>query len=264
MFTRTFSLLLLLSIGLPSLRAQAPQYGIKMDTGQVEPNKIVCRPVIAKGFTDLVSFQYVHHWDENVLQYHSFEYVNLPSETQNEHKLISPNSLTLAWASIIGDGVSIPNGQIVYKICFTAIAPVGSSTTIYVDGQGLPPTAGGAEAYNTSFQDVWDPMKNEPGLVQVVLQSSTETVQNNAKNAFDLSPNPTQSTAQIRFKTTASGTTLLSITDAAGRRVLEQKIEHTAGENIFQIPKNALISKGLYQVSLQNGKEISTQVLSVL
>ena len=264
MFTRTFSLLLLLLLGLPSLRAQAPQYGIKMDTGQVEPNQITCRPVLAKGFSNIISFQHVHHWDENVLQYHSFEYVNLPSPGQNEHKLVSPNSLTVAWASILGGGISIPNGQIVYKICFTAIAPVGSSSAIYADGQGLPPSAGGAEAYNTSFQDVWNSVRNEPGLVQVVLQSSTETALEEAKNTFELRPNPTQSTAQVRFNTPSAGTMLLSITDATGRRVLEQKIVHSDGENTFQIPQNALISKGLYQITLQNGKEISTQILSVL
>ena len=96
MLTRTLLLSFLFSIGFSKLFAQVPDYGVKMDTGQVEPNQIVCRPVIAKGFSNIVSFQYVHHWDAAVLQYHSFEYINLTSVEQNDHTLISPNILVIS------------------------------------------------------------------------------------------------------------------------------------------------------------------------
>jgi hypothetical protein len=53
------------------------------------------------------------------------------------------------------------------------------------------------------------------------------------------------------------------VTDATGRTIFEQKIDVKAGENYFDIPAAALKMKGAYQVSLKNGQEVSSQVLSV-
>jgi len=56
---------------------------------------------------------------------------------------------------------------------------------------------------------------------------------------------------------------MLSVTDAPGRSVFEQKVSVKAGENKFEIPATAIHAKGMYQVSLQTAEGVSTQMLSV-
>ncbi|MBC7777715.1 MAG: T9SS type A sorting domain-containing protein [Phycisphaerae bacterium] len=248
------------------LSMNAQGFGVVIDSSDALPDQVVCLPVYAQGFTNIESFQYSLTWDANVLNFDRIQNLNLPGLLQNFSNLIAPNRLLIGWADPTGVAQTRANGSVLYEACFKAISIVGNSSDITPGGEGFPPGAGGAEAYNNNFQNVWMPALNVPGYVEIVVQSGssgTSDALQNGQNTFQLSPNPTLASSQVLFRSKTSGTATLSVTDAAGKMVLEQKISVKTGENRFEIPANTLKAKGMYQVSLQTKEGVNSQMLSV-
>ncbi len=249
-----------------SLNINAQGFGVVVDSADALPNQVVCLPVYAQGFKDIVSFQYSLTWDANVLNFDRIQNLNLPGLIKDFHNLIAPNRLLIGWADPTGVSQTRANGAVLYEACFKAVTIIGNSTDIKPGGEGFPPASGGAEAYNNNFQNIWAPALNVPGYVEIVAQSGssgTSDALQNGTNAFQLSPNPTQASSQVLFHSKTSGTATVSVTDAQGRTVFEQKVTVKTGENRFDIPANALNAKGMYQVSLQSKEGVSSQMLSV-
>jgi len=261
-FTLAFGALLFLT----PRNTSAQGFGVVVDSTIALPNQLVCLPVYAQGFENIASFQYSLTWDEEVLNFDHIQNLNLPGLVSEFYGLVSPSRLLITWSDPTGISQTRANGTVLYEACFKAIAIVGNSTDIKPGGEGFPPSAGSAEAYNLSFQDVYNPALNVSGYVEIVAQlgtSGTSDVLQNGANTFQLSPNPTQSSSQMAFNSKTSVTATLSVTDAKGRVILEQKIAVKSGENRFEIPANALTAKGMYQVSLQTDKGVVSQMLSV-
>ncbi|MDO8369022.1 MAG: T9SS type A sorting domain-containing protein [Saprospiraceae bacterium] len=251
---------------LTPLNMNAQGFGVVVDSVEALPDQVVCVPVYAQGFTNIVSFQYSLTWDADVLNFDHIQNLNLPGLVQDFHNLTAPNRLLIAWAEPIGVSQTRANGALLYEACFKAISIVGNGSDIKPGGDGFPPTSGSAEAYNNNFQNIWTPALNVTGHVEIVAQSGTSGTSDalqKGTNAFQLSPNPTHASSQVLFHSKTSGTATLSVTDAQGRTVFEQKITVKIGENRFEISDNLLNTKGMYQVSLQTKEGVFSQMLSV-
>lgn len=248
------------------LQSKAQGFGVAVDNAQTTNSQIVCVAVRAQGFADINSYQYSLKWDPQVLQYHHTQDYNLPELKPNSFNEIATGTLLAGWASPTGEGIAKSDGAGLYSVCFTAIGIVGSSTDITPGGDGFPAGSGSAEAFNDNYEDVWNASLNTPGHVEIVAQSGTSgtsaELQNNA-NGFQLSPNPTTSSARVIFKAAKAENAVLLVTDAQGKTVLEQKISVRIGENAFEIPASALNAKGMYQVSLKTEQGVNSQMLSV-
>ncbi len=244
-----------------SLNAQG--FEVLVDSADVATNQVVCLPVRAKGFIDIISFQYSLTWNPQVLTFDHTQNYHLPGWSSADFGPNTPGRLLVSWADPDGQPRSRADGALLYEVCFKVIGPLGSSTNVAPGSEGFPPTSGGAEAYNVNNEDVWNPSLNVPGFVEVTALASISDAGSAGKSSFQLSPNPTQAAARVILKSPKSGTAMLSVTDALGRVVFETKITLKAGENHFEIPAKALKAKGMYQVSLQTEEGVSSQMLSV-
>ncbi|MBN8679654.1 MAG: T9SS type A sorting domain-containing protein [Chitinophagales bacterium] len=249
-----------------SLAAQNQKFAVAIDRKEAAPNQVVCVPVFAQGFDNILSYQYSLSWNANVLKYDHTQNYQLPGLTATSFNLVAPNRLLVGWADPSGKSQSKPDGAVLAEVCFKAISIVGTSTEITAGSEGFHPSAGGAEAYNAQLENAWNPNLSVAGSVEIVEPNAT-TALNEANNkpaqAFQMSPNPTSAGSRISFKAAQAGQWQLMVTDATGRTVYEQPVSVKAGENYFDIPATALKMKGAYQVSLKNGQEVSSQILSV-
>jgi hypothetical protein len=71
-------------------------------------------------------------------------------------------------------------------------------------------------------------------------------------------PNPASDVYRIQFSAEAALEAQLTVTDLAGRTVLQNRLQATEGPNQFNIPVSAL-SNGLYVVTLHAGDEVFTE-----
>lgn len=248
------------------LQSQAQGFGVTVDSAQAPSNQIICVPVRALGFTDVASYQYSLQWNPEVLAFHHTQNYNLPDLTASFFNEITPGVLLTGWSPPNGLGTTKANGTVLYDVCFTTVGAVGSSTDITPGGDGFPPGSGSAEAHNNNFEEIYNAGLNIPGYVEITAQagtSGTSSALQNAANAFQLSPNPTTSSARVVFKAVKVENAVLLVTDAQGKTVMEQKISVRVGDNAFEIPASALNVKGMYQVSLKTEQGVSSQMLSV-
>jgi hypothetical protein len=135
----------------------APTYtGFKIIANQIyiQQGQRGCMPVTVNDFDNMLTTQYAMHWNPAVLQFDCNRAYNLP---QLQDKIANPNNSTqvIAWEDPAAAGVNRADGAKIYEICFVAIGQPGQSSLITIDGIGLPPTAGSAEAYNAASQNVW-------------------------------------------------------------------------------------------------------------
>ncbi|MFN0037365.1 MAG: T9SS type A sorting domain-containing protein [Saprospiraceae bacterium] len=250
-----------------SFHLNAQGFGVVLDSVEAETGKVVCLPVRAQGFDGILSFQYSLTWDAQVLAFDGVQNYNLPGLVQDDFFNLSvPSGLLIGWSDPSGSGVSKLDGHVCFEVCFTVVGPVGSSTAITPGSVGFPAGTGGAEAYDGTFTDLWDAALNVPGYVEVTpfnQSSGTSGAGLSVESLLKLAPNPTHASAQVFVQSPASGAATLSVTDALGRAVFEQKTTLKAGENIFEIPAEALKAKGMYQVLVKTERGVSSQMLSV-
>jgi hypothetical protein len=249
-------------LSLFAYQTNAQGFSISIDTVNVQQGQEVCVPVRAKGFNDIISFQYRLSWDPQVLQYVGVQNINLPGLTASNFGSSSPIDLYVSWASLTGLCVTLPDGEILYELCFLAIGPPGSSSSIVVGNPGIP-SAGNAEALHCLGEDIYIEDENGPGLITIEAVSSTSEANGKSSSNFQMFPNPTQSFTSVilHSETTSKGNLL--VTDAAGKKVFEFNTSVQAGENTFEIPDKSLNIKGMYQVTLQTAQGVSSQMLSV-
>ncbi len=247
-----------------SSNLNAQGFSVSIDSVEVQVGQDVCVPVRAKGFVDIVSYQYSLTWNPQVLQYKSTQNYGLPGMSSSDFSSYgSSNSLLHGWANPSGECFTKADGEILYEVCFATIGAAGSSSTIVPGSVGFPPGNGSAEAYTCLYQNVWFPMGHDTGFVAITPLSGTSEVSQTEAHAFLLSPNPTQSSAQILFQAETSSSAFILVTDMLGRKVFEEKVSVIAGKNSFEIPAKVLNVKGMYQVSIQSEKGVSSQLLSV-
>lgn len=116
-----------------------------------------CMPITVNDFDNIVSMQWVLHWDPAVLEYQCTRRFNLSGLSGGDivPSQSTPASLVVTWADPAGVGVTVPDGGRIFDVCFKAIGVEGATSTQTIDGVGLPASAGSSEAYNTASMDVW-------------------------------------------------------------------------------------------------------------
>jgi len=150
-----------------------------------------CMPVTVNDFDNMVAMQWALHWDNSVLNYECTRRYNIPGLSANDIALsqVAPATLVLAWADPNAGatgGVTVPDGGRIFDVCFKAIAAPGAASNITIDGVGMPPSVGGAEAINTINNvnaNVWTAANHPNGASGV---PNTITVNPNPVSPFDV------------------------------------------------------------------------------
>lgn len=89
------------------------------------PGSEVCLPITVNDFIDIIALQTSINWDSTILQFDRFEGFNLPSLAESvagpEAPANNAGQAVIAWIDNTTEGISLPNGSEILRICFNVI-----------------------------------------------------------------------------------------------------------------------------------------------
>ena len=106
----------------------------------------VCFDITASDFDQLVGIAHSIHWDETVLQFDSIQapspnLLNLSTTGAGSnfgYTFANDGTLVFSWQeNNNGVGLSVPDGSLIYRICFKVVGAGGSTSSITFDGDPL-------------------------------------------------------------------------------------------------------------------------------
>jgi gliding motility-associated-like protein len=96
------------------------------------PGSQVCVDITAEQFIDIVSLQWTFEFDSTVVRYDTAIGVNLPDFLSTEVIGTLPKSdrLSFSWFKDNGVGVTIPDCEVLFQLCFEVVGQLGDSTGV--------------------------------------------------------------------------------------------------------------------------------------
>ena len=103
------------------------------------PGEIVCFNVTINDFQDLIALQFSMNWDPNVFVFDHVEGFGIPGLDESGFGTpsfpdVDEGELTLSWIDLSLDGVTLPNGATIFKLCLEAVGNAGTSSPITFSG----------------------------------------------------------------------------------------------------------------------------------
>ncbi len=153
-------------------------------------------PIAVTDFTNITAFSYSMHWDETILQFDSIGAFNLQHLDGPDFGTTQTGMgfYTAAWVDNDGSGESAANGTIIYRVYFTVLGGMGTSSTIefngtptpIVVGSGFPPMSIPVTTTDgqVDVDDTVDPVISCPGNVLINTMNPSEVVNGIAPVSF--------------------------------------------------------------------------------
>ena len=126
----------------------------------------VCVKVSTQDFTDIISMQYGITFDNTVLQFERVQGFNLAGLDMNMFNSPNPGELRFAWLDPTIAGITLPDGTIIYEICFTILSAGQTSvnfTALSNHPTEVTDTAGEEIPFNSSAGTVSQSTGNTTG-----------------------------------------------------------------------------------------------------
>jgi large repetitive protein len=105
---------------------------VKSSSHTVPANSSICVGVTADNFTGIESAKWDMQWNQAVLRYESLTKLNTTLGINNTHftttQAVSNGRLSFAWTTT--PAKTVPTGDTLYKVCFTAIGAASTSTSV--------------------------------------------------------------------------------------------------------------------------------------
>ncbi len=127
--------------GTPPPPPPAGDVSFTVSSATADAGNQVCLDVSVENFTDIVSFQYSMNWDENLLTYAATQNYNLTDLVAASFGTngTANGDLTLSWLHNATTGVTVPDGTVIYQVCFDVEnAAAGQTASVSLSGS---PTA---------------------------------------------------------------------------------------------------------------------------
>lgn len=94
------------------------------------PGSEVCLDVVARHFTGVAGMQFSIIWDSNVLIFSQAANYGLPGLTGANFANNEPGLLTFSWTESQATGASLPDGTVVFSLCFDVIGTAGQESEV--------------------------------------------------------------------------------------------------------------------------------------
>lgn len=106
---------------------------VKTSTHSIQASQSVCVGVTADNFTNLTTAKWTMKWDSTILRYASLSNLNTTLGLSTGTNFVTTSAvangrLSFNWSSATAQ--TVPTGDTLYKVCFTAIGAGGTSTTV--------------------------------------------------------------------------------------------------------------------------------------
>lgn len=212
-------------------------------------------PVTVINFDSIAAVQFVIRWDPEVLQLDTISNLNLPGLEVDEDfgltNALDSGILRFAWSSTdLNIGTTRPDGATIYSLIFKVIGANNSSAGLMFTE--LPPNTY-FEVVNASGQAfTMNQAQIDNGFVAVGFTVATGEPGLNELDA-QVAPNPFSGAARLYFELSQATEVRWTITDPAGRRLLDKHEKLPAGRQILELEAGLLPTRGTYYLLLQAG-----------
>ncbi|MEQ1747651.1 MAG: cohesin domain-containing protein, partial [Saprospiraceae bacterium] len=166
----------------------------------------VCAPVTASNFSDLTVVQFSLGWDPAVFAYQQLQNLHSGLGLSMAHFNINQSGngrLGFAWTDPNANGVSLPNGTVLFEVCFTPVGSPGTSTPFSFPGSPVPAEAtdanGDAVPVQTTSGTLSISLANANAPVTVYVSPTPQTVASGAPVSVDVRVANFASTAGYQF-----------------------------------------------------------------
>ncbi|MBK7339395.1 MAG: gliding motility-associated C-terminal domain-containing protein [Saprospiraceae bacterium] len=89
---------------------------------------VACIKFTVKNFKSILNAQGSIRWDRNVAKYNKLQAIALNNLTYNP--LADSSGLVFVWDDGTGAGLTLPDNQVIFELCLTAVGNVGASTDV--------------------------------------------------------------------------------------------------------------------------------------
>lgn len=120
----------------------APNVGFTISDGNVNPGEEICLPVEVNNFNDITTLELDIEWDDNILSFERVEVVAPVTDLDPSDFTHMTGLLALEWLDASGQGVTLNDGQVIFRLCFTAIGAAGTSSQVFISDGNIE-NAGG-------------------------------------------------------------------------------------------------------------------------
>lgn len=101
-------------------------FTLELSATEANPGDTICLDITTNAFNKILSTQYSMHWNVEDLKYVAIENLNLPNLSFTNFgllpDLVDNGQVPLSWVDQSLNGVSLPDGTVLYSICFEVLA----------------------------------------------------------------------------------------------------------------------------------------------
>jgi hypothetical protein len=120
-----------------SAQCQLEGFALIADTVCTTPGSLTCMDIKVNDFDNIVTFEFSMNWDSTKFILDHVEGFGIPElsfpdnfGTPDNAPDVDEGQLTVLWIDSDLQGVSIPDFSTLFRVCFEAVGPVGSSSAV--------------------------------------------------------------------------------------------------------------------------------------
>ena len=252
LFSTVFALLVCLTAKAQTVKDSVFLY--LPSTTSVKEGQLINIPVKVRGFSGLISAQFMLQWDSTRVQYVGVDKFGIPSINELAHFGFvgsNPDKVRFVWfepdikPQIIADDSTIFNIKLKVigkKDESSVIRFIQDATTIFefLDKDG--------NEIKYGFGD---------GEIKISGSTTASEQVKDGENYGNPFPNPFSEETTIPLNLSESQEIMLEIFDEAGKRVHASRSQYVSGTQFVHIKKNYIPSEGIYLYRLSNDRGLS-------
>ncbi len=191
------------------------------DTAAV--GETVCLNISVENFNDVASAQLSIHFNSAILDYDTVNSINLAGMSPSNIGTNAANSgtLTFSWFDPTTEGITLPNGTVIFKLCFKVIGTNGQTSNITFDGTPTVVEITNGAGQNMTPAFVTGSVLVAPGVtcsgaINIVSPITTPVLcHGNSTGSIDISTNGGDNTYTYSWKN-SGGTVVGTAQDLSG------------------------------------------------
>lgn len=114
-----------------SFSVTVPSLVVEIGCTEVVDGSTSCVDVLVRNYQSVESLQLFFHWDPSVVQFASINSPGLPNFQPSAQAILNGDSV-LSIGHFAFPGENIPEGDIIFTLCFSSKGPVGSCSPIFI------------------------------------------------------------------------------------------------------------------------------------
>ena len=215
---------------------------LSIENESVDANKMFSIPFKSTEAIDLAGIQMGMSFDRNDVEFlgvygNGFE---VTSQNINED-LLKEGELVMSWNG--NYTIPVTEGEAIFEVRFAAKTAINAADVIQM-----------SDAFITS--EMYHKSDDEIEIIAFTIETEEGSALSNELTLFQNTPNPFQTSTDIRFSIPNASYVQLDIYDLSGQSVFHHEEQYDAGMNKVRISSDILTEGGLYIYQVADGNQI--------